>query len=87
MRCSLPLNTYRGRFIKLDKLEAEILLLADNPRLGEVPRYPFLKRRGYRVLILEKDLVFYKIDDEQKVITVYAVFDQRQDYLSILRGL
>ena len=72
---------------KLDKLEAEIMLLADNPRLGEVPRYPFLKRQGYRVLILEKDLVFYKIDDEQKVITVYAVFDQRQDYLSILRGL
>ena len=37
--------------------------------------------------ILEKDLVFYKIDDERKVITVYAVVDQRQDYLSIIRGL
>ena len=71
---------------KLDKLEANIMLLADNPRLGEVPRYPFLKRQGYRVLILEKDLVFYKIDDE-KIITIYAVFDHRQDYVSILRGL
>ena len=71
---------------KLDKLEADIMLLADNPGLGEVPRYPFLKRHGYRVLILEKDLVFYKIDDE-KIITIYAVFDHRQDYVSILRGL
>lgn len=72
---------------KLDKLETDIMLLADNPKLDEVPRYPFLKRQGYRVLILEKDLVFYKIDDEKKIITIYAVFDHRQDYISILRGL
>ena len=72
---------------KLDKLEADIMLLADDPKLGEVPRYPFLKRQGYRVLILEKDIVFYKIDDEKKIITIYAVFDHRQDYISILRGM
>ena len=46
-----------------------------------------LKRQGYKVLILEKDLVFYKIDEDQKTVTVYAVVDQRQDYLSIIRGL
>jgi len=39
------------------------------------------------VLILEKDLVFYKVDDKNKLVTVYAVVDQRQDYLSIIRGL
>ena len=72
---------------KLDKLESDIMLLADNPGLGEVPRYPFLKRQGYRVLILENDLVFYKLDEEKKVITIYAVFDHRQDYISILRGM
>ena len=72
---------------KLDKLEADIMLLADNPQLGEVPRYPFLKRQGYRVLILEKDLVFYKIDEKNKIITIYAVFDHRQDYISVIRGL
>ncbi|MBQ6133835.1 MAG: type II toxin-antitoxin system RelE/ParE family toxin [Lachnospiraceae bacterium] len=72
---------------KLDELEKSIMLLEDNPYLGEVPRYPLLKRQGYRVLILEKDLVFYKVDDSQKIVTVYAVVDQRQDYLSIIRGL
>ena len=72
---------------RLDKMEADIMHLADDPLLGEVPRYSFLKRQGYRALILEKDIVFYKIDDEQKIITIYAVFDQRQDYISILRGL
>ena len=72
---------------KLNDLEAFILALGDNPYIGMEPRYTVLKRQGYKVLILEKDLVFYKIDDERKVITVYAVVDQRQDYLSIIRGL
>lgn len=72
---------------KLDELEQSILSLRDNPYIGESPRYPILKRQGYKVLILEKDLVFYKIDDINKKIIVYAVVDQRQDYLSIIRGL
>ena len=46
-----------------------------------------LRRQGYEVLITEKNLVFYKISEERKVVTVYAVVDQRQDYLSIIRGL
>lgn len=61
--------------------------LRDNPYVGVEPRYNVLRRQGYLVLILEKDLVFYKVDDEKKVVTVYAVVDQRQDYLSIIRGL
>ncbi|MCR5278583.1 MAG: type II toxin-antitoxin system RelE/ParE family toxin [Lachnospiraceae bacterium] len=72
---------------KLNEIESSIMELADNPYIGEEPRYPTLKRQGYRVLILEKDLVFYKIDEDKKVITIYAVVDQRQDYLSIVRGL
>ena len=51
------------------------------------PRYLLLKRQGYKVLILDKDLVFYKIDEDNKKVVVYAVVDQRQDYLNIIRGL
>ena len=72
---------------KLHDLEKNILKLEENPYIGTEPRYTVLKRQGYKVLILEKDLVFYKIDEHQKVVTVYAVVDQRQDYLSIIRGL
>ena len=32
-------------------------------------------------------LVFYKIHEENKQVIVYAVVDQRQDYLNIIRGL
>lgn len=72
---------------KLDELEKQILLLADNPYIGTEPRYMILRRQGYKVLITEKNLVFYKIDEIQKVVIVYAVVDQRQDYLNIIRGL
>lgn len=72
---------------KLDALEASIMALGENPHIGTQPHYGILRRQGYYVLILEKDLVFYKIDEARKTVTVHAVVDQRQDYLSILRGL
>ena len=72
---------------KLDMLEKQILELGNDPYIGTEPRYPVLRRQRYKVLILEKDLVFYKIDEENKKVIVYAVVDQRQDYLNIIRGL
>ena len=72
---------------KLDEIEKRILALGDDPFIGTEPRYLVLKRQGYKVLVLEKDLVFYKIDEENKNVVIYAVVDQRQDYLNIVRGL
>lgn len=72
---------------KLDDLEKSILALGDNPNLGTEPKYPSLKRQGYKVLILEKDMVFYKVDESKKEVIIYAAADQRQDYLNIIRGL
>lgn len=72
---------------KLDEIEERILRLGDEPYIGVDPRYPVLKRQGYRVLILEEDLVFYKVDEVKKEVVIYAVADQRQDYLNIIRGL
>jgi toxin ParE1/3/4 len=72
---------------RLEEIEQRILELGDDPYIGTEPRYLVLKRQGYKVLILEKDLVFYKIDEDNKKVIIYAVVDQRQDYLNIIRGL
>ena len=72
---------------KLDEIEKKILLLEENSYIGNEPRYMVLRRQKYKVLVLEKDLVFYKIDEINKIVTVYAVVDQRQDYVSIINGL
>lgn len=72
---------------KLNEIEKCILGLGADPHIGTEPRYLVLRRQGYKVLVLEKDLVFYKIDEENKKVIIYAVVDQRQDYLNIVRGL
>lgn len=72
---------------KLDELETAILSLGDNPYLGVQPNYAILRRQGYFILITKKDLVFYKVNELEKIVTIYAVVDQRQDYLNIIRGL
>ena len=72
---------------KLNEIEKRILSLGEDPYIGTDPSYLVLKRQGYKILILDKDLVFYKIDEDNKNVVVYAVVDQRQDYLNIIRGL
>ena len=72
---------------KLNEIEKRILSLGEDHYIGTDPRYLVLKRQGYKILILDKDLVFYKIDEDNRNVVVYAVVDQRQDYLNIIRGL
>ena len=61
---------------KLDDIEKRILQLGEDPYIGTNPRYSILRRQGYKVLILEKNLVFYKIDEVNKQVVVYAVVEQ-----------
>ncbi|MDO4384312.1 MAG: type II toxin-antitoxin system RelE/ParE family toxin [Eubacteriales bacterium] len=72
---------------KLNQIGEGLQILADNPYAGIVPIYSVLKRQGYRVLILPKNYAFYKVDDINEEVTIYSIVDQRQDYLSIIRGL
>ena len=72
---------------KLDELAASILALSENPYIGIQPKYTVLRRQGYLVLITKKNLIFYKVTEPEKIVTIYAVVDQRQDYLNIIRGL
>ncbi len=51
---------------------------------GSVPRYSILRRQGYRVLIVEKHLIFYKVNENEKTVTIYAVVDGRQEYKNLI---
>ena len=72
---------------KLNEIESRIKVLEENPYIGVDPGYLILRKKGYKVLILDKDLVFYKIFENEKKVIIYAVTDQRQDYLRIIQGL
>lgn len=68
----------------LDMLEKQINMLASFPESGAPPRYATLRARGYRVLIVEKQLVFYKVNRKTKTVVVHAVVDGRRDYLNLI---
>ncbi len=84
-----PKPRYQTGYVHIVKNAKQISIMAleDNPYIGIEPKYNVLRKQGYLVLILEKDIVFYKVDDRKKLVTIYAIVDQRQDYLSIIKGL
>jgi len=45
----------------VEEIDTRIGVLVKSPFLGRIPRHPRLKEFGYRVLILDSYLVFYKI--------------------------
>lgn len=50
----------------LDRIESAIKSLEDFPLSGSIPRYSILRKQGYRVLIVERYLVFYKVNENEK---------------------
>jgi len=68
----------------LDKIEKAIMTLESHPYAGSIPYYTILKKQGYRVLTVEKHLVFYKIYESDKNVIVYAVVDGRREYINLI---
>lgn len=68
----------------LHKIEEVINPLQGFPNSGSIPRYSILKKQGYRVLVLEKHLVFYKVNDEDKTVIIYAIVDGRREYVNLI---
>ena len=54
------------------------------PLSGSEPRYSILRKQGYRVLVVERHLVFYKVSEKQKIVTIYAVMDGRREYKNLI---
>lgn len=68
----------------LDKIEAAIRRLEEFPMSGSIPRYSILRKQGYRVLIIERHLIFYKVNEDEKIVTIYAVVDGRREYRNLI---
>ncbi len=68
----------------LDKIEESINRLKEFPNSGSIPRYSILKKQGYRVVIVEKHLLFYKVSEKNKTVIVYAIVDGRREYQNLI---
>ena len=68
----------------LSKIESAINRLQEFPKSGSLPRYSILKKQGYRVLVVERHLVFYRINEADKLVIIYAIVDGRREYLNLI---
>ena len=63
------------------KLEKNLALLSNHPHLGRVPKEEELARLGYRYLVVENYLIFYRI--EENAILVHRILHGARDYLGL----
>ena len=68
----------------LDKMETAINHLQEFPESGSIPRYSILKKQGYRVVIIERHLVFYEINEENKLVIIFAIVHGRREYRNLI---
>lgn len=62
----------------LEKIDNSISRLASNPFLGRVPKDDRLKNKGYRMLVVEKYLVFYL--EKNKTIQIRRIIHGARNY-------
>lgn len=68
----------------LDKIEKAINSLEDFPMSGSIPRYSILRKQGFRILVVERHLIFYKIDENKREVVIYAIVDGRREYRNLI---
>ena len=70
-----------------ENIQTAILNLQLHPYMGTTPKIRNLKDNDFRMLILNKIIIFYTVVEETKTIYLLSIVDQRQDYINILNGL
>ena len=68
----------------LDYFEEQMTNLLKFPYIGSVPRSTTISKQGYRVLVSKQNLIFYKVDEQNKVIILYTIVSAKQDYLNMI---
>jgi toxin ParE1/3/4 len=65
-----------------DKIEKNLALLSENPHLGRIPREEEIRNLGYRYLIVQNYLIFYKI--EESTIFIHRILHGARNHQSLL---
>ena len=68
-----------------DRIEEAIEKLSGYPYLGSNPSDSILRLQGYRMLVIERHLAFYKVNDTEKRVCISGIFDSRMEYRFLLQ--
>ena len=78
----LAAENFGAAVTTLDRIEAQLQALQRHPFLGRVPNDPKLARLGYRVLVIDNYLIFYKV--KGKTVLIHRVLHGARDFVRLL---
>lgn len=64
------------------KIEKNLELLSDNPKLGRIPRDEEIRNLGYRYLIVQNYIIFYTT--EERIIIIHRILHSARNYKALL---
>ncbi len=67
-----------------ETIEKSLLKLTDFPESGVKPQYAILDRQGLRILIVDRYLIFYKVDNVNETIMIVGVVSSSQEYINLI---
>ena len=74
-----------GAAVKLmEKIEWSVMRLKEYPFSCNFVEDEFLKRKGYRKLVIDNYIVFYLVDEVGEKVKVMRILYGRQNYQSLL---
>lgn len=76
-------NEIAKRFIM--ELREQCNRLVDFPQGGAFPKDRILRSFDFRYIVHKDYLIFYTIDETQKIVSVLAIFNSKKDYLRVMR--
>ena len=71
-------------FSKKEAIEEQINNLKEFPLIGVVPRYQPISKQGYRALICKQNIIFYKVNEDKKEITLHIIVPSKRNYINLI---
>lgn len=81
LECGASVDAVKGY---LSTIKEAILSLSSFPFRGSIPKARILKLQGYRFLVVENHLVFYKTSEDGSTVVVYRILHQKTNYRHLL---
>jgi toxin ParE1/3/4 len=77
----IAIDNYENALKYINKIELKIEKLTTYPKLGKIPKDKYLKNKNYRILVIDKYIVFYKI--QSATVKIFRILHSARDLKKI----
>jgi addiction module RelE/StbE family toxin len=68
----------------INELEEQFGILERNPFIYELEKDEYLNEKGIRSILIMNYLIFYRINQEEKVVTIIRIIYARRNWIQLL---